>query len=936
MKPQDASKTTTNASQLRELFERCAELDAIARDVFLSAHGIGEQTRRLIESMLAADARCGDVFAHPAQVWADELQPPPGDASELLGGGIGGFRLLSVLGQGGSSVVFRAERQVGGALQPAALKLLRTGLFSSDAQRRFRREQAILGQLAHPNVAHLIDAGISEAGIPYIAMELVEGASLTDYAQQRALDLPARLRLLAQLGHAVDAAHRLLIVHRDLKPSNVLVTADGQIKVLDFGIAKLLGNTEDGDTQTQHIALTPAYAAPEQFRRGAVTTAIDVYALGVIASELLLGVRLDADAGLPRDTVEADGVRRRWRALDADLATVLRTALATDAQRRYASARHFAEDIERFLSNEPIAARAPSRRYRARKFIARHRLGVFAACAFVATLIAALSVALWQAKLARQEARRANSVSAFVEGLFAPLRDGIAEGRQPSLTELVSKGVARIDETPTLGAAEKVDLLLLFARVYDYLNERGEMQRLTQRAGELADADLGRLHPLAQEAAVSRGLALLRASDYTRAASVLHEAEQRLEESGARNDSWIRLHDGLAAVANDNGDPALALAHERTALATRIALYGENSESGLGGYANLAFALEGAGQFREAAEAYRRVYAARVALAGAQSGRSAGTLAGQGASELMAGDLVPAQQHLRDAMQVFDGLGGKPRAAHVQIAQQACTVEIAIGSDAAGARCAHAVELARQAETVPGNGVARALRLQGQQLLLAGSIDQAEAALSESSALFAADAPVNWKGRTDIALGELKLHRGETAAAATLLARGVERLGQGYPRYLRRHGLALLALACTQQPDADAACTNQPRDTAEALLVDDPYAFNPLLLPAHVALARVDLARKETGKARQRLQRAIAEAHKQQLPRHDVRLLDARLWLALANVATDCASAQRDAAAALELTETLPDLQRAWLTDARAALRKPLDCRLLPAETASE
>lgn len=935
MSPKDASETTTNSSQLRELFERCAELDAIARDAFLNEHGIGEGTRRLIESMLAADARSGDVFAHPAQAWVDELQPQPSDANELLGGSIGGFRLLSMLGQGGSAVVFRAERQVGGALQPAALKLLRTGLFSPDAQRRFRREQAILGQLAHPNVAHLIDAGISEAGIPYIAMELVEGVSLTDYAQQRALDLPARLRLLAQLGHAVDAAHRLLIVHRDLKPSNVLVTPDGQIKVLDFGIAKLLGDTEDGDTQTQHIALTPAYAAPEQFRRGAVTTAIDVYALGVIASELLLGARLDTDAGLPRDTDEAETVRQRWRALDADLITVLRTALAADAQRRYASARHFAEDIERFLRNEPIAARAPSRRYRARKFIARHRLGVFAACAFVAALIAALSVAVWQARLARQEARRANSVSAFVEGLFAPLRDGIAEGRQPSLTELVGKGVARIDQTQELGTAEKVDLLLLFARVYDYLNERGEMRRLTERASELADAELGHLHPLAQEAVVSRGLALLRESDYARAAVVLHEAEQRLNESGARNDSWIRLHDGLAAVANDNGNPALALAHERTALATRIALYGEDSESGLGGYANLAFALEGAGQFREAAEAYRRVYAARVALAGAQSSRSAGTLGALGASELMAGDLVPAQRHLREAMQVFDGLGGKPRAAHVQIAQQACTVEIAIGSDAAGASCAHAVDVARQAEPVPGNGVARALRLQGQQLLLAGAIDQAQAALDESAARFAADAPANWKGRTDVALGELKLRRGETAAAAALLARGVERLGEGYPRYLRRHGLALLALACAQQPGADAACTQQPYETAEALLVDDPYAFNPLLLPAHVALARVDLLRREDGKAQQRLRRAVAEAQKQQLPKHDVRLLDAQLWLALAGATADCASAQRDTAASLELAKTLPEPQRTWLADARAALREPLDCMLLPTDTAS-
>jgi eukaryotic-like serine/threonine-protein kinase len=882
-----ASKTTTNASQLRELFERCAELDAIAREHFLREHGIGEETRRLIASMLAADARDDGVFAHPAAAWADDLRPAASDANALLGSRIGGFQLLSILGQGGSSVVFRAERRVGGALQPAAVKLLRTGLFSAEAQRRFRREQAILGQLSHPNVAHLIDAGISEAGIPYIAMELVEGSSLTDYAHSHALDRDARLRLLAQLGHAVDAAHRLLIVHRDLKPSNVLVTADGQIKVLDFGIAKLLVDTDDDQTQTQHIALTPAYAAPEQYRRGIVTTAIDVYALGVIASELLLGVRLETDATLPRDTVgtdtaDADDARRRWRALDTDLVTLLRTALCADVQRRYASARHFAEDIERYLRNEPIAARAPSRLYRARKFVARHRYGVAAAIVFVAGLLATLSIALWQTQLARQEARRANSVSAFVEGLFAPLRDGVAEGRQPSLTELVGKGVARIDETPSLGATEKVDLLLMFARIYDYLNERDQMRALTERASLLADAELGTQHPLALEAAVSRALALLRQSEYAKATPLLLDAERRLRDAGVENDSWIRLNDGLAALANDNGDPRKALAHERTALQTRIALYGDDSEEAMSGYANLGFALEGNGEFAQAADAYRRAYAARVARTGAQSSRSAGTLSGLGAAELMAGNLGIAQEHLRAAMSVFDGLGGKPRSAHVQSAQQACTAELALGSDSAAAACAHAVDVARRAEDPPGNSVGRALRLQGQQLLLAGDMAGARVALEESAMRFAADAPANWKGRTDVALGELMLREGDASAAVDVLARGVERLGRGYPPYLRRYGLAHLALACTLAKPAPAACGNAPLATAQAALTEDRYAFNPLLLPAHVALARSELAQGSDGidAATRRLRRALTEAQRQGLSNSDPRVLEAQRWLA--------------------------------------------------------
>lgn len=900
MDSERSSKTTTNASQLRELFERCAELDALAREHFLRGHGISEDTRRLIEAMLLADAQEGGVFAQPAAAWADQLRPATSDAEALLGSRIGGFQLLSVLGQGGSSIVFRAERQVGGALQPAALKLLRSGLFSAEAQRRFRREQAILGQLSHPNVAHLIDAGISEAGIPYIAMELVEGSSIADYAQEHDLDRDTRLRLLAQLGHAVDAAHRLLIVHRDLKPSNVLVTAEGQIKVVDFGIAKLLGDGGADETQTQHIALTPAYAAPEQYRRGAVTTAIDVYALGVIASELLLGVRLDIDGSWPRDTEQADAVRRRWRALDADLVTVLRTALAADPQRRYASARHFAEDIERFLRSEPIAARAPSRLYRARKFVARHRLGVASALVFVAVLIAALGTALWQMRLAQQEARRANSVSAFVEGLFAPLRDGVAEGRQPSLTELVGKGVTRIDETPSLGAAEKVDLLLLFARVYDYLNERAKLQQLSERASVLADAELGRNHPLALEAAVSRALALLRQAEYAKAKPLLLDAEQRLRATGTANDSWIRLNDGLALLANDSGNPQQALEHERIALQTRIALHGEDSDEAIGGYANLGFALEGVGEFAQAADAYRRVYASRVARTGAQSSRSASALSGLGSAELMAGNLAVAQQHLRGAMSVFDSLGAKPRSAHVQSAQQACTAELAAGSAQAGSACAHAVDVARRAEDPPGNSVGRALRLQGQQLLLAGDMAAARRALDESTALFAADAPANWKGRTDVALGELLLREHNAAAAATRLAQGIERLGHGYPPYLRRYGLAQLALACTQADPAPAACRGAPLAAAQGALADYPYAFNPLLLPAQVALARSELAQGGTAvdAAAKRLRDTLAEAQRQALAANDPRVLEAQLRLAQAEAAGGRCDAARERAVA--------------------------------------
>ncbi|MEO8673196.1 MAG: serine/threonine-protein kinase [Tahibacter sp.] len=921
----DPNAHTTTQAQLRHLFEACADLPPQAREAFLREQGVTESVHKLMDAMLSADLRTQDVFSTPAADWADQLQAVASEVEALVGTRIGGFHIAALLGQGGSAVVFRAEREVGGAIQTVALKLMRHGLFSSEAQRRFQREQAILIQLSHPNIAHLIDAGISSAGIPYIAMEYVDGMSVTEYARVHALNEPARLRLLAELGRAVDAAHRALIVHRDLKPSNVLVSVADEIKVLDFGIAKLLDNSGEVETSTQHIALTPGYAAPEQYRSGPVTTAADVYSLGVIASELLLGARLGADASLPRETEDSEVIRRRWRALDPDLATVLRTALATDPVQRYSSARHYADDIERYLRNEPIAARAPTRAYRARKFVERHRLGVFSSVAFVVALIAALGLALWQTRLARQEARRANSVSAFVEGLFAPLRDGIAEGKQPSLTELVGQGVSRIDQTGSLGPTERVDLLLLFARVYDYLNEREQMTILTHRASELADAELGRNHPLAQEAAVSYALSMLRKSEYAKVKPLLDDAEQRLHATGTRGYSWIRLNDGLALLANDSGDPTSALAYERAALAERIAMNGPDSDDAIGGYSNLGFALEGVGRFGEAADAYRRVYASRVSRTGSESSRSATSLGGLGSAELMAGDLGAALEHLRGAMRVFDSLGGKPRNAQVQCSQQACTAEIAVGSAAAAAVCAHAVDLARQSETTPGNSVGRALRLQALQVLQDGQLADARKLADQSLATFAADAPANWKGRSEMVLGEIQLHEGHPDQAAQTLANGIEHLGGGYPPYLRRYGLALLALACDRGDGLAAACANHPAERATQDLAADSYAWNALLLPANSALAQIALRHGDIGAATARLRSAVTAAQNQHVESSHPRLLEAQLWLIVSEAsAGNCPAASTQA---LALGATLrPQAAHVLLQDALAALRSNARC----------
>jgi eukaryotic-like serine/threonine-protein kinase len=563
-----ASSSQTTRTRVRELFDACVELSPHQRDAFLREQGVTAEVEQQLHALLRADARDADLFKTPAAAWAAQLQATPAEVEALVGTRVGGFRLVALLGQGGSSVVFRGERDVAGRVQAVALKLMRSGLFSSDAQRRFQREQGILIQLSHPNIAHLIDAGISDAGIPYIAMELVEGLALTEHARRAALDLPARLRLLADLARAVDAAHRLLVVHRDLKPSNVLVDAQGRVKVLDFGIAKLLG--DETETATQHLALTPAYAAPEQYRSGVLTTAVDVYALGVIASELLLDARLGLDAALPRDGADGEALRERWRRLDPDLAGLLRVALAEDPAQRHASARHFADDIERFLRDEPMLARAPSRAHRLRKFVARHKVLVFGGSGFVLALVAALGVALWQADVARRQAARADSLRDFMFDAFADAEPSVPRDGPATVIDAVQRAIAASRESAGTDPDARLDLRLRLAQV---LQRQGELEPARDLFAEVlaeARSALGEDAALTREAAQLAAQNAMARGDYVVARADLDAMLHR--EGDADSEDRVTLLSKSAVLATRVRDRERALADGREAVRLAHAL----------------------------------------------------------------------------------------------------------------------------------------------------------------------------------------------------------------------------------------------------------------------------------------------------------------------------------------------------------------------------
>lgn len=384
---------------------------------------------------------------------------------------IGPYRLLREIGVGGMGCVWLAERADGVMQRSVALKLpfLSVGPFRGDLAARIALEREILATLDHPNIARLYDAGMAANGQPYLALEYIDGLRIDRYCEQHALPVQARLRLFVQAARAVAHAHAQLVVHRDLKPSNLLVNAAGQVKLLDFGIAKLL---DDGALMHSDIThadarvLTPDYAAPEQIAGRTVGTRCDVYALGVLLFELLTGARpyrlkRDSRAALEEAILAAEvprpsdmaGDKALRQALRGDLDTIVLKALKKPIGERYASVDALAEDVERHLSSRPVLARPDSLRYRARKFIVRNRLAVSVASALLATVIGGAGTALWQARIAIAERERADAVKDFIAAIFHEASPYAGSGKKDLTAVDLLKQADKKLEAAAIGAA---------------------------------------------------------------------------------------------------------------------------------------------------------------------------------------------------------------------------------------------------------------------------------------------------------------------------------------------------------------------------------------------------------------------------------------------------------------------------------------------------
>ena len=472
-------------ARAQELFEAAVDLPRPERDALLHERCDGEaELRSEVEALLEADAWTdsldGQPFAIPQDVFDDAAE------EQFAGRHFGPYELVREIGRGGLGSVYLAMRSDGEYRKEVALKLIRRGFDTDDILRRFRTERQILAQLDHPNIARLIDGGTTDEGLPYFVMEYVKGEPISAYCDLHRLGIDRRLDLFRRVCSAVTYAHQNLVIHRDLKPSNILVTAEGEPKLLDFGIAKLL-SADDEPMLTQTApgvrAMTPEYASPEQVKGERITTASDVYSLGVLLYQLLTGqkpYRLTTHTAdeLSRAVTSQQPERpstaltrgdkskievRNSKIVFGDLDNIVLMAMRKEPHRRYASVAALAEDIRRYRDGLPVLARKDTLLYRSDKFIRRHKLGVAAAAVVMLSLVAGIAIAVTQARRATAQARiaeeqrdaaqrataRAEKTSRFMQSFLAnanPHWYARGQGRTDvTVREAMEDAAARID-----------------------------------------------------------------------------------------------------------------------------------------------------------------------------------------------------------------------------------------------------------------------------------------------------------------------------------------------------------------------------------------------------------------------------------------------------------------------------------------------------------
>jgi serine/threonine protein kinase/Tfp pilus assembly protein PilF len=740
--------------------------------------------------------------------------------SHLVGQAFGAYTLVQPLGAGGMGSVWLARRNDGHFEGTVAVKLLSAALLSAAGASRFRREGTILARLKHPHIAQLIDAGVSEAGQPYLVLEYVEGEPIDRWCDERGLDVPSRVRLFLDVLAAVAHAHANLVVHRDLKPSNVMVSKEGRVKLLDFGIAKLLQGDDAGDgaptqlTREAGRAFTPAFAAPEQVTGESVTTATDVYALGGLLYLLLAGRHPAGEQASPADLLrgiletEPDRLsevvhdQRLRRELRGDLEIIVAKALKKNPKERYGSVAALAEDLRRYLAEEPILARPDSLVYRTRKFVRRHARSLAAAA--LALVALAVVVTFYGTRLA-DERDRATRVSGFLTDLLShadPYKAGMGE---PTVRSLLDAGAARARKDLSDQPELQREMLTLLGRIYERRGAYEAALPLLEQAVALGRRSLGPSRELAQSLN-DLGVARRKMAQVDAARATLESAlAMRRKLLGEEHPEVAVSHSELGRTLFDLGRLDEAEAHYRAALAIRRKVLGPADHETATSMSDLGLLLRQKGD-RAGAETLLRETLAVTRTSSGPTHPDVGTALNNLALTVNErGDHAAAEAMFREAL--------------------------AIGRASLGRE--HPVNAQRLAN------LACALRDRG-KLAEAAAINEEALALSRPA--LGPDHPA--VARQEVGLARTYLDQGRAAAAEPLLrhALGVQQ---------RSHGAGDRRLGATLSLLGDA-CTRLSR-FAEA----EPYLLRAFeILPA--TPGSEGLETKEAREARDNLARLVA------------------------------------------------------------------------------
>jgi serine/threonine protein kinase len=590
--------------RVKELFRQAQEVADAERQAWLAVNCVDDaDLRDEVERLLAAQREPDPLLSGDAQSVIAEWSPDEDDASEVAPGTrIGAYRLLRVIGAGGMGRVYLAERADGQFTQQVALKRIRGAVLTPELRQRFQREREVLARLAHPHIAQLHDGGVDDEGMPYFTLEYVDGQPMTAWCDVRRLELRARAALLLKICDAVQYAHGHLVVHRDIKPSNILVSGDGEPKLLDFGIAKplddALGSTLTG---SQAQPMTREFAAPEQVLGEPATTATDVYALGVLFYLLLCGrmpyrgaalgtaswnkaILQDAPepmaAAILRTPADAEAIATArastpaalQRALRGDPERIVRRALAKQPASRYPTVDALAADLRAWLDGRALAG--GTRTYRLRKFVRRHWLPLGAAAALLATILGGAAIMLADARRLAREAQTTSAVKDFLLDLFTAVDPHLSKGRSVDARKLLDRGAARIAQDSRLDALQLAEIKATLGRIYYQLGvfdraDALQAQALAALAGR-ADAVLLRARTQAERALTLVELGNLKASGEL-ADSARRSIDSRPDSNLADRIAAIHAQ-ASAAIAQRDFAKVERYANEELPLARQIAV----------------------------------------------------------------------------------------------------------------------------------------------------------------------------------------------------------------------------------------------------------------------------------------------------------------------------------------------------------------------------